>query len=527
MGRALARAYPAVDGVSVARGRSPARRAAPAPRADLRPRLASPRAPAPAPRRSAAARAGAVAASGNGPWRKAIFPTHRQPRCALTRSTMSRARWLASMAKAQSMRSTSVAGARGAVGIGLGAARRPVEPLETGEAGDSSPTISGQCDTRPVSLKPRAASAGPTRAPRCAPSRVAKGFFFSARRLEAFGHDRQSSAFHARRQSARLVRPPPPRNLPWRAAPGEAADPYRVWLSEILLQQTTTAGAAPYYREFLRRWPDVDALAAAPLEEVMSAFAGLGYYSRARNLHACAQAVAAAGGAFPSDEAGLRALPGIGPYTAAAVAAIAFDRPATPIDGNIARIVSRLAGFAAPIAVNRRAIEAFARTLTPPRRAGDFAQALMDIGATICRPKRARLPDLPVARGLPRRRERRPRGLSRPDREEAAARESRRARSSPSARTAPSSPAAARRRGCSARRWSCRAGRGGRARSPRSTPARRPSPRPGAGFLAASSMCSRISRCGSSSSRRLRLSRRRRVSRSSRPTRSTPPAFPA
>jgi A/G-specific adenine glycosylase len=177
------------------------------------------------------------------------------------------------------------------------------------------------------------------------------------------------------------------RALPWRARPGERADPYRVWLSEILLQQTTTAGAAPYFAKFTSRWPDVSALAAAPIEEVMSAFAGLGYYSRARNLHAAARTIAAAGGAFPSQEAALRALPGIGPYTAAAIAAIAFDKPATPIDGNIARIVSRLAGFTAPIAGNRRSIEDFARTLTPERRAGDFAQALMDIGATICRPK--------------------------------------------------------------------------------------------------------------------------------------------
>ena len=177
------------------------------------------------------------------------------------------------------------------------------------------------------------------------------------------------------------------RKLPWRAAPGERADPYRVWLSEILLQQTTTAGAAPYFVEFLRRWPDVAALAAAPIEEVMSAFAGLGYYSRARNLHACARAVAAAGGAFPSDEAALLALPGIGPYTAAAVAAIAFDQPATPVDGNIARIVSRVAGFRTPVAENRAAIAAYARKWTPARRAGDFAQALMDVGATICRPR--------------------------------------------------------------------------------------------------------------------------------------------
>ena len=177
------------------------------------------------------------------------------------------------------------------------------------------------------------------------------------------------------------------RALPWRAKPGERADPYRVWLSEILLQQTTTTGAAPYFAKFTSRWPDVAALAAAPIEEVMSAFAGLGYYSRARHLHACAKAVAAAGGVFPSEETALRALPGVGPYTAAAIAAIAFGQPATPIDGNIARIVSRLAGFSAPIAENRRAIEDFARKLTPARRAGDFAQALMDIGATICRPK--------------------------------------------------------------------------------------------------------------------------------------------
>jgi A/G-specific adenine glycosylase len=189
------------------------------------------------------------------------------------------------------------------------------------------------------------------------------------------------------------------RALPWRARPGERADPYRVWLSEILLQQTTTSGAAPYFQKFIARWPNVEALAAAPIEEVMSAFAGLGYYSRARNLHACAQAVAAAGGVFPADEAALVALPGIGPYTAAAVAAIAFDGPATPIDGNIARIASRLAGFSAPIAANRAAIEDFARALTPRRRAGDFAQSLMDIGATICRPRAPACPACPLREG--------------------------------------------------------------------------------------------------------------------------------
>jgi len=177
------------------------------------------------------------------------------------------------------------------------------------------------------------------------------------------------------------------RELPWRARPGETADPYRVWLSEILLQQTTATGAAPYFLDFTRRWPNVRALAAAPMEEIMAAFAGLGYYSRARNLHACAKAVAQAGGAFPSDEADLLALPGVGPYTAAAVAAIGFGRPAAPVDGNIARILSRLFAFETPVAANRPALDEVARTLTPIQRAGDYAQALMDIGAMVCRPR--------------------------------------------------------------------------------------------------------------------------------------------
>jgi A/G-specific adenine glycosylase len=177
------------------------------------------------------------------------------------------------------------------------------------------------------------------------------------------------------------------RVLPWRAPAGAAADPYRVWLSEILLQQTTAAGAAPYFLDFVARWPDVESLAAAPLEEVMRAFAGLGYYTRARNLHACAREVAARGGVFPREEAELLALPGVGPYTAAAVAAIAFGEPAAPVDGNIARVLSRLHAFATPVAANRPAIEAAARALTPRERPGDFAQAMMDIGATICRPR--------------------------------------------------------------------------------------------------------------------------------------------
>ena len=177
------------------------------------------------------------------------------------------------------------------------------------------------------------------------------------------------------------------RSLAWRAEPGETPDPYRVWLSEVLLQQTTAQAVTPYFRTFVEKWPTVETLAAAPIEAVISAFAGLGYYSRARNLHACAKAIAGAGGRFPSDEAALRALPGVGAYTAAAIAAIAFDAQAAPVDGNIARILARLTALEAPIAESRQALAATARLLAPPRRAGDFAQALMDIGATICRPR--------------------------------------------------------------------------------------------------------------------------------------------
>jgi A/G-specific adenine glycosylase len=179
------------------------------------------------------------------------------------------------------------------------------------------------------------------------------------------------------------------RRLPWRALPGEPADPYRVWLSEIMLQQTTVAAVAPYYEKFLRRFPDVFALAAAPEEAVMHAWAGLGYYARARNLHACARAVAARGG-FPSDIAGLRLLPGIGPYTAAAVAAIAFGVPVVPVDGNVERVAARLFAVAEPLPGARKAIAAAAAQLgsdaDAERRPADFAQALFDLGATICTP---------------------------------------------------------------------------------------------------------------------------------------------
>lgn len=178
------------------------------------------------------------------------------------------------------------------------------------------------------------------------------------------------------------------RVLPWRAGPGERPDPYRVWLSEIMLQQTTVRVVAPYYARFLERFPDLAALAAADLDDVLKAWAGLGYYTRARNLHACARLLARRhGGVFPITEAELRALPGVGVYTAAAIAAIAFDRPATPVDGNVARVVARLFAVADALPAGKSAIEDLAKRLTPERRAGDFAQAMMDLGATICTPK--------------------------------------------------------------------------------------------------------------------------------------------
>jgi A/G-specific adenine glycosylase len=178
------------------------------------------------------------------------------------------------------------------------------------------------------------------------------------------------------------------RRLPWRALPGEAADPYRVWLSEIMLQQTTVTAVAPYYAKFLARFPAVGALAAADLEDVFKLWAGLGYYARARHLHACAQAVVARhGGAFPAAEADLAMLPGIGPYTAAAVAAIAFDLPASPVDGNVERVIARLYAVEDELPGAKPAIRALAEQLRPPERPGDFAQAMMDLGATVCTPK--------------------------------------------------------------------------------------------------------------------------------------------
>jgi A/G-specific adenine glycosylase len=189
------------------------------------------------------------------------------------------------------------------------------------------------------------------------------------------------------------------RALPWRT--GQGRDPYRVWLSEIMLQQTTVATVAPYYERFLARWPTVGALAGARLDDVLHAWQGLGYYARARNLHRAARVVTdEGGGKFPRDEAGLARLPGVGPYTAAAIAAIAFGRPTVPVDGNVARVVARLYGMQARLPEGRAALAARARAILglgrageSPRaqkdaplsgRAGDFAEALMDLGATVC-----------------------------------------------------------------------------------------------------------------------------------------------
>ncbi len=179
------------------------------------------------------------------------------------------------------------------------------------------------------------------------------------------------------------------RTLPWRVEDGAVPDPYRVWLSEVMLQQTTTAAVAPYFARFTQRWPTVEALAAAPEDEVMAAWAGLGYYSRARNLVLCSRAVAALGG-FPQAEAELRKLPGLGPYTAAAVAAIAFGQRAVVIDANVERVVARLFAIEEPLPAARKAIRDAADAITPDQRAGDFAQAMMDLGATICTARDAR-----------------------------------------------------------------------------------------------------------------------------------------
>lgn len=195
------------------------------------------------------------------------------------------------------------------------------------------------------------------------------------------------------------------RDLPWRVGPadqavGVRADPYRVWLSEVMLQQTTVPHAAPYFLKFIRRWPSVADLAAEDDGEVMAAWAGLGYYARARNLLACARAVARGhGGVFPDTEEGLRSLPGLGPYTAAAVGAIAFDLPTNVVDGNVERVMARLFAVEAPMPEGKADLKTLAGALVRNERPGDWAQALMDLGATVCRPKAPLCDRCPLAEG--------------------------------------------------------------------------------------------------------------------------------
>jgi A/G-specific adenine glycosylase len=186
------------------------------------------------------------------------------------------------------------------------------------------------------------------------------------------------------------------RDLPWRVRGARRPDPYHVWLSEVMLQQTTVAAVIPYYRDFLARWPTVQALADADDSAVMQAWAGLGYYARARNLLAAARLAAVQG--WPQDEAGLRMLPGVGAYTGAAIAAIAFDQAANVVDGNVERVMARIAGISTPLPGAKPALRAAAAALVASDRPGDYAQALMDLGATMCTPRKPRCPQCPVFR---------------------------------------------------------------------------------------------------------------------------------
>ena len=192
------------------------------------------------------------------------------------------------------------------------------------------------------------------------------------------------------------------RTLPWRIRPedrarGVVADPYKIWLSEIMCQQTTVVSAAPYWRKFLENWPTVTDLAAAPLDDVLTAWAGLGYYARARNLHKCANIIVKEHiGEFPKSEAGLLKLPGIGPYTAAAIASICFHEAATVVDGNVERVISRYRQVEEPLPKSRKHVRKLASELTDPDRPGDYAQALMDLGSNICKPKNPKCAECPI-----------------------------------------------------------------------------------------------------------------------------------
>ncbi|MSO99404.1 MAG: A/G-specific adenine glycosylase [Rhodospirillaceae bacterium] len=187
--------------------------------------------------------------------------------------------------------------------------------------------------------------------------------------------------------------------MPWRALPGKSPAPYAVWLSEIMLQQTTVAAVKPYFMKFMARWPTVADLAAAATDDVMAAWAGLGYYARARNLHRCAQmTVSQFAGRFPGTEQELLSLPGIGPYTAAAIAAIAFDQRCVVVDGNVERVMARLHAVSEPLPRAKKKLHALAASLTPQDRSGDYAQAVMDLGATICTPKSPNCAQCPWAK---------------------------------------------------------------------------------------------------------------------------------
>ena len=179
------------------------------------------------------------------------------------------------------------------------------------------------------------------------------------------------------------------RQFPWRALPGETIDPYKIWLSEIMLQQTTTTTVKGYFDKFINRWPTFEDLAAVELDEVLQIWQGLGYYARARNLHKCAKLIVAEfNGKLPVKELALVKLPGIGSYTAAAIAAIAFDQFATPVDGNVERVMARLHRVSKPLSGAKKDLKAKAAEFTPSERSGDYAQAVMDLGATICTPKK-------------------------------------------------------------------------------------------------------------------------------------------
>lgn len=188
------------------------------------------------------------------------------------------------------------------------------------------------------------------------------------------------------------------RSLPWRSKPGVRADPYHVWLSEIMLQQTTVVTVGPYFEKFLDAWPTIGHMAAAPLDDILTAWAGLGYYARARNLHKCAISIQKNfAGVFPQTRPELLGLPGIGPYTAAAVSSIAFGKPEAVVDGNIERILARVYRILEPLPGAKKIITDRAEKLTPSKRAGDYAQALMDIGATICTPRNPKCDACPVS----------------------------------------------------------------------------------------------------------------------------------